>query len=285
MRTAQDRIDESLDRIESLSPAPQILPQLLDALNEPDNDLGRVVELIAVDPAFTAKLLETCNSAFFGGSTPVSDVRGAVNRLGFKAVYQVIAAVSAAQFLRPAQPSGLDVGELWTHSVTVAIAAQFLAEDIGIESGLLYTAGLLHDMGKVVLDEAYGADYAGLLAEGAPFGRRLAELEKARFGVDHAEAGGRLLERWKFSTPLVASLRFHHNPSAAGDAARLAAVVDLADILAHSLKSDPPERTFSNLHPDDALKNLGFSLDKAASCRDRIMENMRFVETMCRIHG
>src|SRR5882672_9819977 len=107
------KIDEFLDGIDSLSPAPQILLRLLDTLNQPDTDLSQVVDLIAVDPAFTVKLLETCNSAFFGGATPVSDVHGAVHRLGFKAVYQVIAAVTAAQFLRPSQPTGLNAAELW----------------------------------------------------------------------------------------------------------------------------------------------------------------------------
>lgn len=280
-----DKIDELLDGMDSLPPAPQILPRLLEALAEPDSDLDPVVELISLDPAFTAKLLETCNSAFFGGATPVSDVHGALNRLGFKAVYQVIAAVSAAQFLHPSQPTCLDAGELWRHSVTVALAAQLVAEDFGLETGLLYTAGLLHDVGKVVLDEAYKAEYARLMAGNGPMGRRLAEQEKAQFGADHAQVGGRLLRRWKFSSQLVASVEFHHDPSAAGDAGRLAAAVDLADVLAHSIGSDQPERAFSALQPEAALKILGFSLDQAVAYRERIGERMQFVETMCGIQG
>src|SRR5437867_4153293 len=233
-----DTIDEFLDRIDSLPPAPQVLPQLLTTLAEANTDVSRVVDLIAFDPALTAKLLATCNSAFFGKSTPVDDVSEAVNRLGFQTVYRIVAAVRGGNCFRASEGTTSNSGELWRHCVTVAFAAQFVAEDIGADSGLLFTAGMLHDLGKVILAQAYKEDYARLVIETSRLGRTLFEQEKASYGVDHAEVCGRLLERWKFSPPLVASVRFHHDPSAAGEARRLAACVNLADTLAHSSAQD-----------------------------------------------
>jgi len=232
-------IDELLRSFDFLPPAPQILPQLLSALAEPDTDLSRVVDLIAFDPALTAKLLQTCNSAFFARSRPVDDVAEAVNRLGFQAVYRTVAVVAGAHCLRPTEAKGLDPESLWRHSVTTAFAAQFIAEDVQVEGGMLFTAGLLHDIGKIVL------------AAAAARGRWDASVVSPRPGANgqdtlHAEVGAKLLEFWKFSAPLSASVRFHHNPAEGGQWTRLAACLALANQLSHHL--EPPERDKNGLN-------------------------------------
>src|SRR6266487_3800432 len=178
-----DKIDQFLDRIDSLPPAPQVLPQLLNALADAKTDVSRVVDLIAFDPALTAKLLQTCNSAFFGKSTPVNDVAEAVKRLGFRTVYRVVAAVRGAHCFRQSEGTSLNAGELWRHCVTVAFAAQFVAEDIGAESGLLFTAGMLHDLGKLILAQAYKGDYVRLVTKTRRLGRPLFEQEKTSYGI------------------------------------------------------------------------------------------------------
>ena len=168
--------------------------------------------------------------------------------------------------------------------MTVAFAAQFVAEDIGDDSGLVFTAGMLHDLGKVVLAEAFKGDYARLVAETRKTGTPVVEREKASYGLDHAEVGARLLERWQFSAPLVASVRFHHDPppAAAANAERFAACVNLADALAHSSAQD---QAISSLGPDAALKILGLAQEDLSRYRERIKENLEFVEAMCRLRG
>jgi hypothetical protein len=134
-----DKIDELLDSIDTLPPSPYPLPELFKALTEADSDLSQVVDLISFDPALTAKLLQTCNNAFFARSVPVNDVSSAVNRLGFQTVYRVVATVRGVQVLRPSQKSyGVEISELWRHSVRTAFAAQFIAEDSGTDGGLFF---------------------------------------------------------------------------------------------------------------------------------------------------
>src|SRR6266436_755755 len=141
-----DKIDKLLAGVENLPLSPNPLPQLFNALTDTESDRSQVVDLISFDPGLTAKLLQTCNSALFGRPELVNDVAEAVDRLGFQMVYRVVAVVKGTQVLRPSKKSyGVEPGKLWRHSVQSAFAAQFIAEDVGAESGLFFTAGLFRD--------------------------------------------------------------------------------------------------------------------------------------------
>lgn len=281
-----DQTDELLDSIDTLPPSPFPLPQLFKVLTEPDADLGPVVALISSDVALTAKLLQTCNTSFLGRSERVHDVAGAVNRLGFHTVYRVVAAVRGTQILGSCNKKyGIDPAEIWKHSVGAAFASQFLAEDLGANAGLFFTAGPLHDMGKVILGKAYQGDYARLIAETGKYGHLLVAGEKARFKVNHAEIGARLLARWNFSPEIVDSVLFHHHPSAAGQWERSAACVCLANALAHCMEQDrTPQESFQD-DSNAALKILALSEEDLRRYSDRLNENAAFAEAMYRLSG
>ena len=284
--TNAEKIDALIDGISDLPSSPYPLPELFKALREADVDLDPVVDMISFDPALTAKLLKTCNSAYFGRSDPINDVREAVNRLGFQTVYKVVAAVRGNQILGPMKKThGIDAGALWKHSVTSAFAGQFVAEDFGADAGLFFTAGLLHDMGKVILDQTFKQDYGEVVASAAETGKRLVDLETARFGMNHAEVGARLLHRWKFSSEMVACLQFHHDPVAAGNFERSAAFLSLASALAHyiELGNNLPATATADL--EITLKALGLTDEVLTRHSDRLKENLAFVETMFRLGG
>ena len=277
------KIDSILDNIKNLPPAPQVLPKLLSALTEADSDVDRVVDLIALDPAMTAKLLQTCNSAFYGMDSPVNDTAEAVNRLGFQLVYRTVATVSAAHCLKVSPASGLDAGQFWKHSVITAFAAQYIAEGVDADAGLHFTAALLHDLGKVVLAEGFGKHYNELLVASADSFRL--SLEKAAYGADHAEVGARLLERWKFSPALLNAVRYHHDPAVAGDWKRSAACICLANALAHNLDQSPAGHKSPINAPDSALNILNVTPDDLDRHRVLIIENWHFVEGMCQLQS
>lgn len=281
--TSMEGIDGLIDRIDSLPPAPRVLPRLLSALGDTETELNQVVDLVAIDTVLTASVLRTCNSAYFGTARPAEDVSEAVQRLGFQTLYRTVAVVSGANCFKLPKPVRLDMDRLWRHSVTVAFAAQFVAEDTGLDSGLLFTAGILHDLGKVVL-AGVKAEASTLPAPGTLEANGDAlDLEIATYGFSHAEVGGRMLERWHFSDQLAASVRCHHDPAAGGDAARFAACISLADTLAHRLDNATagPPVTSSEAHT--ALKILGLAEELLLCYDDRIRENLQFVEGMCRV--
>ena len=199
-------------------------------------------------------------------------------------VHRVVAAVSVARLLKPAQKAwGVDPEELWAHSVTTAFGTQFIAADFDAEGGVFFTAGLLHDVGKIILAEAYKEDYARLVAEGEKTGKPVFELEQAAYHVNHASIGGRLLARWKSSAELVASVAFHHHPAGAGHFQQLAAYLGVADFLAREFRRGPRAETDAALDAGAAGSILGLSSDDLARYLAQIKENNSFVEAMCRL--
>lgn len=283
-RTSLQRLDELLDRVGSLPPALRVLPRLLRALDDTETDLNQIVDLVVIDTALTANLLRTCNGAFFGASRPVECVSEAVHRLGFHTVYRTITMIIGGRCFKSPEPDRIEADRLlWRHSVTVAFAAQFVAEDTGLDSGLLFTAGLLHDLGKVVLAGVkLGASTLPAPGTVEANGDSL-NWETATYGFNHAEVGGRMLARWRFSDQLAASVKYHHDPGAGGDAARYAACISLADTLAHRLDTAPEVQPVSSSEAHTTLNILGLAEEQLLRYDERIRENLQFVEAMCRL--
>jgi putative nucleotidyltransferase with HDIG domain len=276
-------IEHVLENTAQLPPAPQVLGELLTVLSDLEADTGRVVDLITFDPGLTAKLLQTSNSALLGRGKPIDDVADAVNRLGFQTVYRIVASASAGQILRPGKGTyGVNPEGFWKHSVMTAFAAQIIARDSTEDANLLFTAGLLHDVGRVILANAFKEGYADVVAKSGKGTAEAVALEKATYGLNHAEVGARLLARWKFSAPIISAVWFHHSPAAAGPMQRFAACVNLADALAHSIDASGPVDLNGRPGHDVALKTLERTVDDLAGYQGQILENMQFVEALCR---
>jgi putative nucleotidyltransferase with HDIG domain len=281
-----DKIDEVLNRVQKLAPAPQLLPRLLRMLSDVDTDLAQIVDVISFDPALTAKLLQICNSPVFRGNTRVNDVSEAVNRLGLKTVYGIVAAVIGVKSVKfTAAPGGKSANEIWRHSVIAAFAAQFLSEDITPDSGLLFTTGLLHEIGQVVITEAFKGRLAPAVPDADKNPRLMVEVERKHYGVDHAELGARLLERWNFSPTMVDCVRFHHEPAGSKDNAALAACVSLGDTLAYGLEQESRGQAILWPESGSSLGILRLAEDDLKRYLERIKENLEFVESMCRLQN
>jgi putative nucleotidyltransferase with HDIG domain len=204
--------------------------------------LDRIVELISHDPSLTAEVLKRCNSASFSGAEAASDMFEAVTRLGFYEVYSVVAAVVGARTMSLGKDKGgLDVGSLWRHTVVTAVVAETLARRDQEPEAVAFTAGLLHDIGKLVFASVEGSKYADLLKQSGAFGPGLAEAEQAAFGVSHPSIGARLLARWGLPDNVAAAVLHHHgSPRAAEAFERLAATIQLANNLAHHMIDQVP---------------------------------------------
>ena len=240
-----DKVDQYIESVTQLPPAPTLLVELLGLFKDPDRDVDRVVELVSLDPSITAEVLRRCNSAFLRGSEPVNDMFEAVSRLGFYEVYTVVAAMFGASTRAiPGAAGAIDVGTLWRHSVATAVAASVVAEEAGESTGAAFTSGLLHDIGKLVFASVERAGYGQLLNSSASE-HSLIITERSAYGTDHAEIGGRLLSRWNLPPDVCSAIQFHHTPTA--DAAdpfqRSAAAVCLGDWIAHHLNEPDPSLT------------------------------------------
>ncbi len=279
-------LDDYINKVKSLPPAPRILPELLSLLRKDDIDADRVVKLIAFDPGITAAVLRLCNSAYFAGASPASDLQEAVTRLGFRQVYQLVAAVSGSRMLGPSQKGyGIDAGELWEHSVVSAVAAQLIARNCGEDESLAFTATLLHDIGKIVLAEALEHIYTDLVENSQSQQTPLIETEKRLLGVQHAEIGGRLLARWNFPENIVNAVWYHHEPSGAQAHQRLASFVYLGNMVAYFMGYGFGHHAFALRGRTEALEILNLKPECLPEYMIKTFEQLQMVQSLVNVNS
>jgi putative nucleotidyltransferase with HDIG domain len=225
-----------LDGVTSLPPSPILVTKLLTLFRNPGHDLDQVVQLIGYEPSLTAQLLRTCNSACFAGEEPTGDIFDAITRIGLYQIYCLVVAIYGAKAKSmPGADRGVDVKELWRHSVAVAVAASVVAEAAGQAKVEAFTGGLLHDIGKLVLASTEGEAYARIIERARDEEVSLIALERGTFVIDHAELGGELMRRWDLPPDIVATVRYHHDVAAAPPFERLTATVHIGDLISHQL--------------------------------------------------
>lgn len=278
-----DAIYNLLREVKVLPPAPQVLPRVLDALRHEQTTLEEVGELIALDPVLTAKLLHYCNSVYFSGREPVASVPEAIGRVGFQTIFSLVSAVTGSKSFNPPADSGVDGTQLWKHSLTAAFGCKFIAEDIGEDSNLLFTAGLLHDIGRVVLAQAKGVEYGRLFNQAVSAGADSTESEKSAYSFTHAEVGACLMESWKLPAQLVQSVRFHHQPAAAGAAKKTAAGVCVGNALAHRFEHPADNLGGANAELQRALELLGLGNRHLELYDEQMQENWDFVNALIQL--
>lgn len=276
-----NEVQKLFSKVDVLPPSPSLLPKLLPALTDVNANFDEVVELIELDPALTAKLLQICNSAFFGSTTPVTEVREAVNQAGYQAVYLLVAMLDGGECFNAPEVPGLNSKILWRHSVTTAYATKAVAESADLEGGMMFTAGLLHDIGKIMLARARNTEYGLLLIRSAQAQTPAYVSENSAYGYNHADVGAALLERWKLPGPLVAGVRFHHEPAkAAGDQRRLAACVYLGNFLAHA--EEHPE-VLDNPDFKLTLAMLSFTDEDVKGWQKSLERSRSVIDSMTRV--
>ncbi|NLH49747.1 MAG: HDOD domain-containing protein [Myxococcales bacterium] len=229
---------QMLSRLQSLPTLPGAVSQLSRLLADEDSDAADFEAVIKPDPALTANLLRLSNSAYFGRRTEIASVRQAIAVLGLRRVFELAAGVGFARAV-PAYLPGyrLRAADFWRHSAAVAVLAERLARRIGLHKlDFVFTAGLLHDIGKLVigafLEEGF-AEIRPLLDEES---RTFLDAERTILQTDHTVVGELLARHWQLPETIVQTVRWHHEPER-GDAPirQLNDLVHMANGLAHSL--------------------------------------------------
>lgn len=278
------KLDEYLNGLRNLPPAPRVIPELLALLREEDVDSARVVAVIGYDPGLTASVLQLCNSAYFGLATPAGDLSEAVTRLGFNPIFRMVVSVVGARTLGPEQKGyGIGKGELWKHCVASAVAAQLVARKVGESESLVYTAALLHDIGKIALSAGLERMYAKVIDETERNRLTLIDTEKALLGIQHAETGARLLSRWHFPEALVEAVCHHHTPAAAGPHRRLAAMVYLGNMLSHFMGYGCGDLPFAMQGRAEVLEILDLKPDALPHFMIETFEKIAMIDTLFRV--
>jgi len=190
--------------------------KLLALLDDPDTTPGQIEEVVRYEPSLTANILKLSNSAYFGLPTKVGSVKQAIILLGWKRVTQVVmTSCVSALMAKPIVGYELPAGELWRHSIGVSIAAEMLVKELKLQSAHeVYTAALLHDLGKLILGSFVKSELSVIEAKAAD-GIAFDEAERLVLGMDHAEVGAEILKSWSLPAEVIEIVRWHHDPGRA----------------------------------------------------------------------
>jgi len=200
----------------NLPSAPDIYMQMLEALESPNSSSQRIADIASEDPALSAKLLQLCNSAFFGFSREVCSVEEAVQLLGVGILQSMALAVPMFSSFDKAQCPQFPLEQVWNHSAQTGLLARWIAHHYlphGAQiSEAAFAAGVLHDLGKLIIAENLPKEYGIVLKESREHSLPLFEVERKTFGATHADIGAYLLTLWGLPLPLIEGVAYHHEP-------------------------------------------------------------------------
>ena len=200
--------------LKSIPSPPGLYYEIQAELRSEDTSLKKIAEIVSKDAGMTAKILQLANSAFMGARYNISNTTQAVTLIGTEMVRALVLSVHVfSQFKNPATS---DCATLWEHSIAVACLAQRIAVGEGCTKALVdesFTAGILHEIGKLVLLSEMSKLYAELLADIGKNTGTLAEAERQRFGCTHADLGAYLMSIWGLPHSLVQAVAYHDRPA------------------------------------------------------------------------
>jgi HD-like signal output (HDOD) protein/CheY-like chemotaxis protein len=206
----------AVGRLRSVPSQPELYAQLLSALDAPDPSLADLGRVCARDVGVSAKLIQVANSALFGGGKPVTGAAAAVQRIGVDMTKALVLADGVLTQFDPGAIRPFTIDHVWPHSRAVGDLAAGIAR---AEAGgaawlpLAPSAGVLHDIGRLVLATTAPESYVRVLREGRSGGTTVCEAELREFGVTHAEIGAYLLALWGLPTAIVEAVAWHHAPA------------------------------------------------------------------------
>ncbi|MBN2068190.1 MAG: HDOD domain-containing protein [Opitutales bacterium] len=274
-----------IDSIVKLPPSPQILPKLQTLLRDVDAGIHDIISLLKVDAPMTAQIVRLSNSAYFGASSPSQSLEEAVTRLGFREVYKVVSMAAANQVLGDAVPVyNMGKGQLLQHSIACAVVmVECSARRLSGNLDSAYTIGLLHSLGKVIINQYYLKH--GLEIYSSDGGEDLdVEMERKILGFDYAEAGAAILRKWNFPAEIYEPIEYQYNPTMAPDHSTFASMLAIArwgaDFLVQDKGNDSPIPIYDG-NPT-YLELTGLAFDELNDCMCNAREGLKELDELVR---
>jgi HD-like signal output (HDOD) protein len=226
-------VETIVEQAEELATLPDIYVRIKLVLDDPTSSHTDIADALSTDSAMTARVLRIANSAFYGRSGQLSTVSGAVALLGTQQVHDLVLATAVIQTLEDSFPPALRPSVFWRESLLAGSASKLLAEQCGfLDSERMFVAGLLAQVGQVVLFEQLPTRMLAVAQAATESGQPISELQRQRFGFDYADVGAALFTSWQLPSGLISPIRYHTNPQATDAVLLEAAIVHIAVALA-----------------------------------------------------
>lgn len=262
-------IEKILASVATFQGLPGNAAKVLSMLDDPEFEVSQIEETLRLDPELTANVLRLTNSAYFGFSEKIGSLKQAIVVLGSKKLIQLVMATCMSGLMsQKVQGYDLDKGELWRHSIAVSVVSEKLVEEIGINADPeIFTAALLHDIGKLLLGQ-HVEDYMDAINAHVTAEKSFQTIERDVFGADHAEIGARILQNWSFPDNVVNAVRWHHEPDLAPEPNSMTDVVHAANVLCQMIGIGTGREGLQYEPAQGTVKRLGLNaalLEKLAS--------------------
>lgn len=227
------RVNETLSHIQKLPSLPHVVAGILQGFENENISIAALAKIIANDQALVARVMRVANSPFFGLSRQVGAISEAISILGFNNLRGlVIAAAFINEF--PQLSQQFNWNGFWRHGIATAVCAKVLARRVGQNPEVAFTAGLLHDIGKLVMGVYFPESFAKLPVADKTSTAETLSMERNMLGFDHAELGREIADRWHFPTGICEAIGRHHVPEKEDEAINLCDVVYAANLFSHA---------------------------------------------------
>ncbi|MEI7941658.1 MAG: HDOD domain-containing protein [Candidatus Riflemargulisbacteria bacterium] len=222
-----------VNKITELMPLPETIQKVVSLTRNPDTPLKKISDVLESDEAMASKVLKLANSSFYGFSKQVKTISHAVVCLGFNTIKQMsLTAHSFSVLDNTLDGYYLDKGAMFQHSFGTALASRLLATRMFYPNAEeVYLMGLLHDVGKVILNQYAEAEFKKVIELYNQGGRAFHEAEREILGFDHGEIGAAVCQKWNLSDDIVDTIRNHHSPEEALDTNLSVHMVHIANII------------------------------------------------------
>ncbi len=271
----------------TLPPVSAAALKLMGLLDRPNTCNEDIVNSLRYDSVLTGSVLRLCNSPSIGLRMPVTSIDQAVLLLGHRKIHRIVLALAFSNSICGPLPGyAVEANELWRHSLSTALASEMLAEGaftIDLDPSVAFTSGLLHDIGKLLLNQVLTSQVqAGIRARIEQEHLSCVQAERDILQTDHAEVGGCLLRHWKLPEAIVEAVANHHRPPLE-PRPRLSAVVHVANCLAHLVGSAPGDSGYVIQADPGAAKAVGVESDAIEGLILRIEDSLRQVEQFTQV--
>ncbi len=282
--------DFLLQNLDSLPTLPTVVYELTELINDPMSSTNEIEKIMVNDQALTTRILRLVNSAYYAIPGGVTTVSRAIAYLGFDTVNQLVLGSAIMDSLQCEGSEAFKLGEFWQHSIGVAMGADTIAKHVRLQKQTdVFTAGLVHDMGKIALAQIAPQNLVEACNYAQSFETSLEEAERQVGSPMHTEIGGLLAKKWKLPSAIEACVKYHHtfDPLKRGGLSAennlLVDVITLSNLLIHALKFGNSGHSKVEGAPKPLLDRLGITADQIKTLVGKIKDSLVNADSFLKI--